>query len=116
MPANATEQIKKELLSLERILVAALSAESSAGASVVVDNAIGRLTRMEAIQAQAMGQAGRRRQEQRLRQVRAALKRMDDGTYGACTRCGDPIPEGRLAVRPESGLCMTCAQGGSSRA
>ncbi len=112
MLANRLEEIKEELNSLERVLLAALSAESIASASVVVDNAIGRLTRMEAIQAQAMGQAARRRQELRLQRVRAALLRIEDGTYGACTRCGDQIPAGRLAVRPESGLCMACAQRG----
>ncbi|MBA3290171.1 MAG: TraR/DksA C4-type zinc finger protein [Actinobacteria bacterium] len=39
-----------------------------------------------------------------------ALKRMDEGTYGKCERCGQPIPVERLEARPTSSLCVKCAQ------
>ncbi len=39
-------------------------------------------------------------------QVAAALARLDDGTYGVCVDCGKPIPEARLAVRPEAARCI----------
>jgi RNA polymerase-binding protein DksA len=48
-------------------------------------------------------------------QVEAALQRMDDGTYGRCTDCGQPIPAARLEARPQSSTCMACqraAEGG----
>ncbi len=41
--------------------------------------------------------------------VRRALERIDAGTYGECTRCGEPIAEGRLEARPEAALCIGCA-------
>ncbi|MDP9849180.1 TraR/DksA family transcriptional regulator [Streptosporangium lutulentum] len=40
--------------------------------------------------------------------VLAALKRMEDGSYGLCTDCGSPVPEGRLEARPEAARCVQC--------
>jgi RNA polymerase-binding transcription factor DksA len=42
-------------------------------------------------------------------QVDAALKRIEDGTYGICTRCGNPIPLARLGLRPYGPTCVACA-------
>jgi DnaK suppressor protein len=39
-------------------------------------------------------------------QVKAALARIDDGTYGTCVDCGRPIPDARLEVRPEAARCV----------
>ena len=41
--------------------------------------------------------------------VRRALERIEDGSYGECARCGNPIAEGRLDARPEAALCIDCA-------
>lgn len=38
--------------------------------------------------------------------IEAALKRIDDGTYGRCVDCGQPIPDERLEARPEAARCM----------
>ena len=43
--------------------------------------------------------------------VRRALERVEDGSYGTCTNCGDDISEQRLEVRPEAALCIDCASG-----
>lgn len=45
-----------------------------------------------------------------IERVEAALRRLDQGTYGRCLRCGGPIEEGRLAVLPEAELCAGCAR------
>lgn len=45
-----------------------------------------------------------------LSEVIAALKSLDDGTYGTCTQCGEPIPFERLEARPQSRICFTCKQ------
>lgn len=39
-------------------------------------------------------------------EVVAALARLDDGTYGTCVDCGQPIPDARLEVRPEAARCV----------
>ena len=41
-------------------------------------------------------------------QVEAALARLDEGTFGICVECGQPIPEERLEARPEAARCMAC--------
>jgi RNA polymerase-binding protein DksA len=46
--------------------------------------------------------------EQVQAQIDAALKRIDDGTYGTCTNCGKPIAEERLEARPWASLCIDC--------
>ncbi|MCU1674294.1 MAG: transcriptional regulator, TraR/DksA family [Frankiales bacterium] len=46
-------------------------------------------------------------EEQRV-QVRAALARIEDGSYGTCTDCGTQISEARLQVRPEAARCIEC--------
>ena len=51
----------------------------------------------------------RRQADHHLAEVEAALVRLDDGTYGVCESCGQPIAEGRLEVRPVARTCITCA-------
>jgi DnaK suppressor protein len=46
----------------------------------------------------------------RVTQVERALERLDDGHYGYCERCGNPIPAGRLAAFPSATLCVACKQ------
>jgi RNA polymerase-binding transcription factor DksA len=55
-----------------------------------------------------LGQSG----QQEIARIRAALKRLRDGTYGECARCGDPISPERLDVLPDTPLCQTCAAAG----
>ncbi len=50
-----------------------------------------------------------RQGEEHLDEIRAALGRLDEGTYGVCATCGRPIPEERLAVRPTAATCVGCA-------
>jgi DnaK suppressor protein len=83
-----------------------------AAATVELDQTrVGRLSRMDALQGQAMSQETRRRREQELRLITAALQRLDAGEYGECVQCGEPIAEGRLAINPAVSLCIRCAEG-----
>lgn len=50
-----------------------------------------------------------------VRQVADALRRVDDGSYGRCERCGQQIAAGRLAARPTATTCIGCASGRKSR-
>ncbi len=47
---------------------------------------------------------------ERINQVERALERLDEGSYGWCERCGNPIPVERLAAFPSATLCVTCKQ------
>ena len=93
---------------LERELRAQLVASESGARPVDLDEPIGRLSRMEAMQQQSMTQANRRAAQLRLTQVAAARQRFDRDEYGDCAECGEPIGRERLAVRPEAPLCIGC--------
>ncbi|NNE70133.1 MAG: hypothetical protein HKN29_07175 [Rhodothermales bacterium] len=109
MPGIDLEVQRRRLTELEKELVRQIERPEDAESSVSPDNAIGRLTRMEALQAQQIGEAGKRRVKQRLFNVRKALAALDEGTYGRCFRCGDQVPAGRLEIMPEARVCVKCA-------
>lgn len=109
MTRDQQETFRIALESLRTEIKAKLSGNSGANESIRPDNAIGRLTRMEAIQAQSISSAGMVRLQKRLPQIERAIKAIEEGTYGACTSCGEDIPVGRLEIRPESRLCVGCA-------
>lgn len=44
-----------------------------------------------------------------IQQLKAALQRIEDGSYGACSGCGEAIADGRLDALPETTLCVPCA-------
>ncbi len=75
---------------------------------VELDEPIGRLTRMDAIQQQKMATANRGSIDLRLRQVQQALTLADRGEYGDCRRCDETIGHKRLKARPESPYCLDC--------
>ena len=78
---------------------------------VVLDqSSVGRLSRMDALQAQAMAGATRRRRDLERQRLRAALARVDRGEYGLCVECDGPIAPGRLAVDPAATHCIGCAR------
>ncbi len=70
----------------------------------------GRLSRMDALQLQAMAKAGRGRAAAELKRIDAALKRIRSGTYGDCLECGEAIGSGRLSAQPTAALCLGCAR------
>ncbi|ORJ63420.1 TraR/DksA family transcriptional regulator [Geothermobacter hydrogeniphilus] len=84
------------------------SAESAE--AVDLDQPIGRLSRMDAMQQQQMTLAGRRIAEQRLRQIAAALERIEADAYGICVACEEEIDPDRLRARPESPFCVDCQE------
>ena len=47
-------------------------------------------------------------------EIDRALAKIEDGTYGHCEQCGDPIPEPRLQALPHAALCVSCKSGGLS--
>ncbi len=99
-----------------RARLAALEDEDTAGQAgqktVMLDQqAVGRLSRMDALQNQAMAQAtARRRAAERLR-IKAALDRITADEYGYCTACGEDIAPARLAADPAIALCADCMRG-----
>lgn len=72
------------------------------------ENAIGRISRMDAINNKSVNEAALRQARTKLEKLRVALGKCDDDNFGTCTRCGADIQMGRLLFMPESQLCMRC--------
>lgn len=76
---------------------------------IAPDNAIGRVSRMDAINNKSVNDAALREAEQRQKKLQLVLEKVDGPNFGLCRKCSQPIPEGRLMIRPESMLCVQCA-------
>ncbi len=101
---------RNNLLAMRAELEAVADAGEEASAVVELDQTkVGRLARMDAMQAQAMAEASKQRREQVLRQIDAALVRLDNDEYGFCQQCGEEINPKRLAFDPTTLLCIECA-------
>lgn len=72
---------------------------------------VGRLSRMDALQGQAMAKATAARRETQRRRIAAAFERIDEGEYGYCVDCGEEIAEKRLDLDPAVPTCISCARG-----
>jgi len=100
----------ERLLALRQELEEAKDASSESAAIVELDQSkVGRLSRMDAMQAQAMAKASVQRREALLRNIELALKRLDAGDYGLCCDCEEPINPKRLEFDPTALRCIDCA-------
>lgn len=109
--AAAIDRLSGQMTALREQLLAQERASQTARATVELDQqSVGRLSRMDAIQQQAMAEAESRRRKADLSRIEAALRRIADGEYGWCGECGEPIGEARLAVDPMAIRCIGCAE------
>ncbi len=72
-------------------------------------SSVGRLSRMDAMQSQAMAQENKRRRDIQLTRISAALERIEEEEYGYCAACEEEIAVRRLEVDPAAPFCVTCA-------
>ncbi len=72
---------------------------------------VGRFSRMDALQVQAMAQAQQRRRDKERTALSFALKRISEGEFGYCDDCGEPIEEARLRLNPAFINCISCVRG-----
>ena len=73
-------------------------------------SSVGRLSRMDALQQQAMHKATEQKRQYDLTRITMARQRLKDGEYGLCVDCGDEIPEKRLEIDPVAEKCIDCAE------
>ena len=77
---------------------------------VAPDDAIGRVSRMDAINNKSVTEASLRQAEEKLRNLQRVLSTVGTKDFGICIKCGNPIPPGRILYRPESLTCVNCAK------
>ena len=108
------EQIEQIRGELQRTLCRIERSIQTNGNGKVTDldqSAVGRLSRIEALQNAGFTQNLKARERQQLEEVLAALGRIEDGIYGRCTACQGPIRFERLQVFPETRTCNSCGTG-----
>jgi DnaK suppressor protein len=95
----------------------ALQNEAEAGCDTVTldQSCVGRLSRMDAMQSQAMNQEAQRRRGVEIKRLEAALQSLAEDDYGYCEDCGEDISEGRLMIDPAAQYCIGCAAKRESR-
>jgi DnaK suppressor protein len=100
------DELERSLSKLERSMRANGAA---ARPRDLEQDTVGRLSRVEALQSQGLTKTLAAREQVQLEQIVSALRRLEEGTYGACNGCGVPIPMERLMIYPETLACSTCA-------
>lgn len=105
------EKFKQRLLKQRQELLALADSASQASEVVELDQTRqGRLSRMDALQGQAMSMAVRGRRQLQLTQIDKALKRIEGNEYGYCLCCDEEIASQRLEYDPAVLLCINCAE------
>ena len=106
-----TDLLRQRLLALQAELTDQRETGREAEKTVELDQTgVGRLSRMDALQGQAMSKESGRRRSLALQKVAAALGRIDRGDYGDCLLCGEQIALPRLTFDPSATLCIECAR------
>ena len=77
---------------------------------IAPENAIGRVSRMDAINNKSVNEAALRKAEQKLSNLKIALGNINDPDFGICIRCKNPIPLGRILIMPQAITCVHCAR------
>lgn len=105
-------QFRRQLLDLKSELESQEQAAQEDVRPVELDQArVGRLSRMDAMQAQEMAQETARRRKRLLVETDGALRRIASGEFGMCFVCGEEIDVRRLEVDPTTTRCVKCAEG-----
>lgn len=106
----STEMLPRLQQELEELIRLSEVTEEDRAPVALDQQSVGRLSRMGAMQGQALAQASDLRRRARRIAVEAALRRIELGEYGYCEDCGEPIAAGRLKVDPATRFCISCAQ------
>ncbi|MEM5473778.1 TraR/DksA C4-type zinc finger protein [Hoeflea sp. AS60] len=103
---------RRRLAEKKRDLESMSALSQAARAPVALDQqSVGRLSRMDAMQQQAMASAQERARKRDLVRIEMAERRLAEGEYGWCADCGDAILDERLEIDPMAEKCVRCASG-----
>lgn len=111
MTPEQLEKFRVLLLNWQEDLLSTSDERDQSSGTVHLDQqSVGRLSRMDALQGQALAKAGKERAEHQLRMIKAALIRIDNDDYGFCAECDEPINPKRLEIDPTTIYCIECAR------
>ncbi len=111
MEQDQLDTFRQTLISLRNDIKQLIKDSSEAAGTVTLDQSkVGRLSRMDALQAQQMAQEMARRRQIQLQKIDSALRRMDSREYGYCLNCDEEIAVARLEFDPASTRCINCME------
>lgn len=87
-----------------------VAAATDSGTVILDQSSVGRLSRMDALQQQAMAAGWKETLLRENRRLVAAWARLGDGSFGICCRCDEPIPKDRLEADPGAPFCADCQE------
>lgn len=106
-----SEYFRQKLLALRRNLLEVEASGDEAAGTVELDQSkVGRLSRMDALQSQALAKEAQHRRTIQKQRIDSALSRLDKGTFGLCVSCEEGIDPKRMEFDPSVPLCFDCAQ------
>ena len=108
MDQKEKNQVKEYLIKEKSKLIDHIIELKELTKPIEPDCAIGRVSRMDAINNKSINEAALRKAQDKLKKINISLERMDDDNFGTCIQCGKPIPIQRLLLMPGS-LCINCA-------
>jgi len=103
-------QIKKAILDEISKTKASIIHYKELTKPIAPNDAIGRVSRMDAINNRTINEASLRQAESKLNTLKIVLSKLSDDDFGICLKCKQAIPLGRILIRPESLFCVNCAR------
>lgn len=103
--SDVIEKIKEEILKTESLILKYRELSKP----ISPENAIGRVSRMDAINNKTINESALRQAENKLSDLKRVFDRAGRKDFGICLKCKKPIPVGRLMIRPESLYCVPCS-------
>jgi DnaK suppressor protein len=110
MDDEARVELKEKIIAEIEVQKHLIQSFTETSKPVAPDNAIGRLTRMEAISSQGISEASLNSSRTKLIKLEKALRKIDLPEFGICLHCSASIPQGRIMLMPENVLCVPCAE------
>jgi len=104
------EEIKKKILEEISKTEDTIKEYKELTKPVAPDVAIGRISRMDAINNKSVTEAALRQAEEKLKDLHRVKNKFGSEDFGVCLKCRKPIPVGRILIRPESLYCVNCAE------
>lgn len=113
MTKDELAAFRAQIMEMAAYLKETQETASGAADTVTLDqSAMGRVSRIDALQQQQMALEAQRRRTLQRRQIDGALLRIEQGSYGECYICGEPIALARLHLNPLLTRCLACAEAG----
>ncbi len=104
------KKIKQNILNEISLTEKSIKQYKEMSKPIAPDCAIGRISRMDAINNKSVVEASLRQAESKLRNLKRVFSKVDTNEFGICLKCKQPIPLKRILIRPESLFCVNCSQ------